>query len=186
MARNFAKIQTAIWTDDDFLDLTLTEQWLYLHIVTHDDLTFAGSMDWRPKKVVPMAHGLTLGEVADAAEVLRAKRYFIIDDDTEEVLVRTYVRNDELLRQPNMGIPVGKAYRSMSSRVLRGVFIHELQRLHAKNPDWKSWAHLTEELQKKAIDPWEGYEVPTLKLPEASLAKGICLGIGEPVEEPPF
>lgn len=182
MARNYAQIQTGIWTNDDILDLNMTEQWLYLHLVTHGKLSYCGTMDWRPKRIPPMAHGLTLGEVTDAAEVLRAKRYIIVDDDTEEVLVRSFLRNDGLLKQRNMGGAVANAYKDVGSRQLRGVIIHELRRLHAENPGWKSWEFLGEHLQMRTVDPWEGATVQDVKLPETPIGSPAVL----PDEEPPF
>lgn len=181
MARKFAQIQPKIWSDDDFLDLNMPEQWVYLHIATHPDLSYAGAMDWRPKRIAPKAHGLTLGEVTDAAEVLRAKRYLIIDDDTEEVLVRSFIRNDGLLKQRNMGGAVDKAYDSIGSRKLMGVVVHELRRLHAENPEWKSWELLQSVLTQRAVDPWEGELSPApgnVTLPDPP--------IGLAPDEPPF
>ena len=174
MARNYAQIQTSIWTNDDILDLDMTEQWLYLHLVTHGKLSYCGTMDWRPKRIPPMAHGLTLGEVTDAAEVLQAKRYIIVDEDTEEVLVRSFIRNDGLLKQKNMGGAVANAYKDVGSRQLRGVIVHELRRLHTENPEWKSWEFLGEHLKMRTVDPWE----EVAKTPEQT--------IGSPIEEPPF
>ena len=174
MARKYAQIQTDIWTNDDILDLTMTEQWLYLHLVTHGKLNYCGAMDWRPKRIPPMAHGLTLGEIKDATEVLQAKRYIIIDEDTEEVLVRSFIRNDGLLKQRNMGGAVASAYKDVGSRELRGVIIHELRRLHTENPEWKSWEFLTEHLQMRSINPWETETEP------------IPSPIQDGTQEPPF
>jgi len=182
VARNFAQIQTDIWVDDNFLDLTLTEQWVYIHLATHGKLTYCGTMDWRPKRIVPMAHGLTLGEVTDAAEILRAKKYIIVDDDTEEVLIRSFIRNDGLLKQKNMGGAVANAFKDVGSRDLKGVIVHELRRLHKENPDWKSWEYLGEHLQMRSVDPWENHagqdRSERVSIPDSP--------IGLPIEEPPF
>lgn len=186
MARKYAQIKSDIWVNDDFLDLTMTEQWVYLHIATHGKLTYCGTLDWRPKRIPPMAHGLTLGEVNDAAEVLRAKRYIIIDDDTEEVLVRSFLRNDGLLKQKNMGGAVANAYKDIGSRELKGVIVHELKRLHKENPEWKSWEYLNEHLNMRSVNPWDGIEPQTVKLPETTTPLPIGFPIVEDIEEPPF
>lgn len=153
MARKFAQILVTIWDDDDFLDLAVNEQWLYQHLITQADLSYAGVMDWRPKKITQKAADITLEDIELAANVLQAKRYIIIDDGTEEILVRSFMRSDGLLKQKNMGAAVAKAYTSTGSRELKGIIVHELHRLHAENPSWGSWEFLADVMQKRAIDP---------------------------------
>lgn len=155
MARKFAQILVTIWDDDDFLDLSVSEQWLYKHIITQADLSYAGVMDWRPKKITQKAADITLEEIEIAASVLMAKNYIIIDDGTEEVLVRSFMRSDGLLKQKNMGAAVAKAYASAGSRQLKGIIVHELHRLRTENPSWGSWEGLVEVMQKRSINPSE-------------------------------
>lgn len=175
MARKFAQIKVTIWDDDDFLDLTMTEQWLYTHLATTDSMSYAGVQDWRPRRIVPKAVDLTLENIMIAAKVLEAKQYIIIDEDTEEVLVRSFMRNDGLLKQINMGAAVSKAYSSIGSRKIRGVVVHELNRLRVENPDWKSWDALADVLAKRAINPFEN---PSGKVSENPS--------GNPLDDPPF
>lgn len=153
MARKFAQILVTIWDDDDFLDLSMSEQWLYQHLVTQADLSYAGVMDWRPKKITQKSADITLEDIQIAASVLEAKQYIVIDEGTEEILVRSFIRNDGLLKQKNMGAAVAKAYASVGSRNLSGVIVHELHRLRTENPSWGSWEGLVEVMQKRSIDP---------------------------------
>lgn len=191
MARKFAQILVTIWDDDDFLDLAAHEQWLYLHLATHADLTYTGVMDWRPRKITPKAADLTLDDITVAAGVLAAKHYLVIDEDTEEVLVRSFMRNDGLLKQKNMGAAVAKAYSSIGSRTLSGVVVHELRRLHTENPNWGSWDALSNVLAKRSLDPSE--IAPANPLEKGSV---IPFGMGSrkvsggpsdsPPNDPPF
>lgn len=183
MARKFAQILVTIWNDDDFLDLTVHEQWLYIHLTTHADLSYSGAMDWRPKRIVAKASGLTIADVELAAAVLRAKHYIVVDEDTEEVLVRSFMRNDGMLKQTNMGAAVAKAYASIGSRTITGVVVHELQRLQQENPLWGSWEALTDTLRKRSINPSE-------MVPDNPSRKGSVKGSGNPSDkgsdDPPF
>ncbi|GAA3705865.1 hypothetical protein GCM10023081_47090 [Arthrobacter ginkgonis] len=155
MARVYAQTDVGIWSDDDFLDLGLHAQWLYWHLFSQPDLSYCGVTDWRPKRIVPKAAGLTLGTVLDAARELCERHYIVTDEDTEEVLVRSFVRSDGLLKQRNMGAAVAKAHATIASRTLAGVVVHELQRLHAEHPDWSSWSALESVLSKRSINPYE-------------------------------
>lgn len=152
MAGDYARIKRAIWIDEDFLDRSPVAQWLYFHLLT-SDLSLAGVSDWRPKKIVPKSTGLTVDVVTSAAEEMQDALYLIIDDDTEEVLIRSFVRHDGLLKQPNMGVAVAKAYGSIASRELRAVMVYELQRLHHEEPKLSGWDALSEILKKPSLDP---------------------------------
>ncbi|RII41913.1 hypothetical protein DWB68_10325 [Galactobacter valiniphilus] len=149
----YAQIHRRVWSDHEFRSLTLVEQWLYLHLVTTDKMTYSGVCDWRPKRIKPMATDLNVSDIELAASVLQAKGYIVIDEDTEEVFIRSWHRNDECLKQPNMGTAVKKAYYKVTSLKLKDVIVWELQRLHAEHPDWKGWPLVAEVLEKPATDP---------------------------------
>jgi len=153
MARDFAKILTRIWSDQDWRTLTIHEQHLYMHLVTRSDLSYAGVADWRPKRITPLATNANVHDIELAAATLQAKGYIVVDEDTEEVLVRSYHRNDEALKIANMGKAVAKAYFDVASSKLMGVIVWELQRLHAEHPDWKGWAGAAEILEHPSHDP---------------------------------
>lgn len=155
MARQYGQIKVGIWVDDDFLDLSPMAQWLFIHLSTHADLSHCGVVDWRLKRIVPKATGLTIGILESAAQELIDNVYIITDEDTEEVLVRSFMRSDGLLKQRNMGAAVAKAYASVSSRTIRGVVVHELHRLQTENPEWTSWGALKDALGSRSINPRE-------------------------------
>lgn len=155
MARQYGQIKVGIWVDDDFLDLSPMAQWLFIHLSTHADLSHCGVVDWRLKRIVPKAKGLTLDVLQSAAEELIENVYIMTDEDTEEVLVRSFMRSDGLLKQRNMGAAVAKAYASVSSRAIRGVVVHELHRLKAENPEWTSWGALKDALASRSLNPRE-------------------------------
>lgn len=155
MARQYGQIKVDIWVDDDFLDLSPMAQWLFIHLSTHADLSHCGVVDWRLKRIVPKAKGLTLDILESAAQELIDEVYIVTDEDTEEVLVRSFMRSDGLLKQRNMGAAVAKAYASVASRKIRGVVVHELHRLKNENPEWTSWGALQDAMAGRSINPRE-------------------------------
>ena len=155
MAREHARIQTAIWLDDDFLDLTPEAQHLYLVVTTQMSLNFCGVTAWHAGRVSQLAHGWTVARVEAAAAELSARLYLVIDEMTGEVLVRSFIRNDGLLASPNIAKAMYRKFSEIGSRAIRGVVVHELNRLHDEEPLLKGWEACRELLSKRATDPRE-------------------------------
>ena len=139
MARDRANINTGIWTDDEFIDITRDEQWLYFLLMTDPKLSYAGVTDWRPGRLAQRSSNTTKEDIEQAGAMLQAGRYIFIDEDTEEVLVRSFLRHDGLLKQPRLGVSMFNAYGSIASKDIRKVVIHELKRLHDEFPEWKAF-----------------------------------------------
>ena len=155
MARKYAQIRMSIWSDDDFLDLSPRGQHLYFVLLTDPTLSFCGVADWRPKRLAGRSKGWTVSLVQQAADELAKERYIVVDDDTEEVLVRSFIRNDEVLKQPNLAAAMVSAFSGVSSRELRGVIRDEVWRLSEDSPELVCWSakasgHLLEDMIEKS------------------------------------
>lgn len=153
MAREHARIKTAVWIDDDFLDLTMPAQHLYLLVISQMKLSFCGIFDWRPARVAKLAHRWSVAEVEAAAAELASHGYLLFDQDSEEVMVRSFIRNDGLLTSPNITKAMLRDYADISSRELRGAVVHELKRLHEENPRLKGWEVCGMLLEKRSFNP---------------------------------
>jgi hypothetical protein len=153
MAREHARVKLSIWDDDDFRALSPAAQHLYFVLMTHPKLDYAGVTDWRPSRISGFADAWTTAAVELAAQELSEALYIVIDLETEELLIRSFIRSDEFMDQPNMAVAMKKAHRSISSGALRGIVIHELRRLHKDKPDLKGWAKVSELLDKPSFDP---------------------------------
>lgn len=136
MARDRANINTSIWTDQDWRDLSRDEQWLYMLLMTHPSLTYAGVADWRTARLSAMAGHTTREDIERAARGLQAARFVFVDDDTEEILIRSFLRHDGLLKQPKLSISMVNAFGAVASKPIRQVIVHELQRLNSEHPEW--------------------------------------------------
>src|SRR5690625_1130485 len=140
MAREFSKFNLAIWQDDDCRALPPPPQHLYMVLWTHPVLTYAGVVDWRPGRLAALAGGWTAEDVRTAADCLEARLFIVTDEDTEECLIRSWVRFDGLMKQPRMAVSFANAYAETASSEIRGVIIHELNKLHSREPDLAGWA----------------------------------------------
>lgn len=155
MAREYASFRVTMWSDDDFRALPPPAQHLYFVATTAPNLTYAGVIDWRPGRLAALAAGWSAEVLETAAEVLEERLYLVIDRDTEEALVRSFARNDGLMKNPRMAVSLANAYAGISSAGIRGVIVHELLRLQKEAPELHGWKpeRVRELLTKTAIDP---------------------------------
>lgn len=139
MARQHTRISVDLWNDDDWLNLTPRAQHLYLVFLTSPDLSYAGVADWRPGRLKNRAAEWPMLELMMAAQELSEAHFLVFDDETEEVLVRSFLRHDGLMKQPRMSVSMANAFGKIASRPIRAVVVHELQRLKREMPDLEAW-----------------------------------------------
>jgi hypothetical protein len=149
VAREYARIRLSIAEDDEFENLSPAAQWLYLRVLLPEpSLNYAGVCDWRPNRLLRKARGIDLPYILAAAAELEEHLYVLFDGPTEQALIRTYIRGDELLRNPKMALAVVSGYQETASDPLRAFIVSELQRDKEDHPDYSSWTH---EISKDAI-----------------------------------
>lgn len=144
MARDHARIQTAIWRDPDFRALRLEAQHTYLALASQQALTYAGVIDHRPGRLASLSEGTTTRKVEAALALLIDRNFIVVDRQTEELLVRSYVRHDGVMARVNMGKAVGRAIDQIVSLALRRAVLVELARLHSERPDLAGWQGLAD------------------------------------------
>ena len=129
MARAFGRILSSIWDDQDFLDLDAEAQRLYMFLVSQPNLNHAGLLPLTVRRWAAKAKRLTAKQLRQSLADLDAAGFLVVDEDTEEVLVRSFVRRDEVYKQPRvMGAAVSGALE-ISSRRLRRALLAEMYRL---------------------------------------------------------
>lgn len=156
MPRDYANIQVSIWGNPDVRALPPMHQWLYLQLWTHPDLSYSGVLDWRPgKNIAPLSAGTTAADITALVPLLQERRFVVLDEDTEEILLRSYFRHDGLLKQRNLAVSMVNAYSATGSNPIRAAIILELQRLRNEFPDWSAWTSpkVLDILKHPAADP---------------------------------
>lgn len=129
MARTHGRIMAAIWNDQDFLALEVGPQRLYMFLLSQPDLSHAGLVPMRVRRWAKKVAGCTLAELVADLKTLEAARFVVTDDETEEVLVRTFVRNDGVYKQPKVMLRLREDAKQIESKALRAAFRAELERL---------------------------------------------------------
>lgn len=139
MAREHAKIRLDIWADGEWRDLDVDCQHLYLLLLSHPTLSYVGVADWRPGRIAQMAKGLTAERVRETAGRLQASEFILTDDESEEVLIRSFVKHDGLLKQPKMSVSMANAFGATASNPIREVIAYEVQKLRERDSELAAW-----------------------------------------------
>ncbi|MFT7836943.1 hypothetical protein Q5530_12405 [Saccharothrix sp. BKS2] len=129
MARDHARLYVHIWTDPDFVELSAVAKLIYLQLVSQPKLAYSGVLDLAAKRWALAHPDLDLAAVRSALAELDAARFIVVDQETEEVLVRSFIRRDELWKQPNVLRGALRVAFEIVSPILRAALARELRRL---------------------------------------------------------
>lgn len=175
MAREHANIRLDMWGDDDWRALSRDAQWLYELLLTHPKTNRAGVSEWHPGRLSLMASSTAPADIVNMAAELVRGWFIVVDEMTGEVVIRSYIKHDGVLKQPNMTTTMANDWAGLASTVIRGVIAHELHKLQAADPDAPAWKN------KRVRTILESQGVDAKALPIA-LPKGLA--IGEPLALP--
>lgn len=128
MARAFAKMYVSTWdTGSDFYKLTADAQWLYWTLLSHPSLSPAGVLPLQPRKWARRAQGMTERRVMVALrELIETGQKVIIDEQTEELAIRTFLKADKGWRTPNVLKSIHASIKAIESDALRDAATHAL------------------------------------------------------------
>lgn len=140
MPRDHARIKTSRQRDLDWRALSVNAQWTYDAITTSEALSYVGVIDYRAGKIAALAKGQTAAKVETAVKELEADRFVILDRQTEELLIRTYIRHDGVLARVNMGKAMGRSLAKVVSLEVREAIMSELARCYREDQKAHGWA----------------------------------------------
>jgi hypothetical protein len=130
MARSYANIATAIWRDDDFRILSVAAQHAYFLLASQADISAAGILSLNLTRWAARTKDVTRASLRAALEELEAHRFVAVDDETEELLVRSFVRWDNGYGNPKRRPVIRDAAGEIESPRLRRVLAEEFERLN--------------------------------------------------------
>lgn len=188
MAGSFAKIFNRIWADPDFRSLTRDEQWLFFALISQPELNFAGVVTTTPKRLAGCAEDFTVEDLADDLKRLQERRYVVVDDEHDEILVRSFIRHDGGWRTPNVLLSIVRDAEAVRSPRIRAALLSELARLDVASLAGKKADEMRALLERVAATlrgtlptpPPEPFGKP---FPEP-LAEPFGEGSGEPFGQP--
>ncbi|MGW6376268.1 hypothetical protein ACWFRB_09415 [Rhodococcus sp. NPDC055112] len=133
MPREYGKAWFSMFTDDHFTTQPNVDKFLYMTLLGQPSLNYAGVTPinlkrWR--KAIREGDAMPTELEAKAALVrLERNDYVFTDDDTGEVLIRSFMRRDEVDKQPNVLVSGLRAAAQLESPKLAAVLRSELARL---------------------------------------------------------
>lgn len=130
MARTEARILTSIWEDAGFLALPPPARLLFLFLISQPDIDYSGVLPLRERRWAG-TNGITVDQLRAQLDVLAEHRFVVVDEDAEELLVRSFVRNDGVYRQPNLLRSASRSLGSVRSVQIRSALAEEIQRAAA-------------------------------------------------------
>jgi hypothetical protein len=129
MARSEGRVSANIWDDRDYCALSFGAQWVYEFLLSQRDLAHDGVIPLRERRWSQHARGMTLDVMMASVAELEHARYVVIDRDSEELLVRTLIRNDKIYRQPNVLRAAADHLALVTSETIRAALADELAKV---------------------------------------------------------
>lgn len=134
MARDYARIMTAIWKNKEFRALTEQQQRAYLFLVTQSDITAAGVLALRVRRWADCASTSTVEGLAQLLKELEAGRFIVVDWDKEELLIRSFIRWDGGFNNPKRRPVIIRATEEVESESIAHHIALELKRCGIEQP----------------------------------------------------
>lgn len=94
MPRDHGRVLCKIWRDKDFRALPRTAQTTYVQLLSQDSVNNAGVLPLQVSKWVKGCDELTESDIWRDLKVLSERGYIVVDVDSFEVLIRSFIRND--------------------------------------------------------------------------------------------
>lgn len=173
MANAAGLIYESIWRNPDWRGLSRGAQALYMQLLSQKEVDCAGVLPLQPTKWAKGCDGLTVDQVMADLDELQDHRFVYYDEDSDEAFIRTYIRNSNVMKVPNMRKSARRAAMLVGSTKIREILAAELRA--TGDPDCIVTAeeiHPTPDPSKQNSEPLRN---PSVTLPEGS---GVGMGVG--------
>lgn len=147
MARNYGRVATSIWRDPDFLNLSSDARFTYVMLFSQPKISAVGVLEVTERRWMS-ALGFVPTQLAYALYELSEHAYVVVDESTEELFVRSFVRSDGGANNDLRQKAIRAAALSVVSDQIRASIALELDRLS-----------LPHDLSKAPRSPIEGRRV---------------------------
>jgi hypothetical protein len=175
MARSEARLAVSIWSDGDFLALSPNAQRLFMFLLSQPDLAHDGVIALRVRRWSKAAAGLTSEQIWSDLGELEKTRFVVIDEDAEELLVRSFIRRDKVYRQPNVLRSAADHAKGLTSPLIVRALAAELARIGAADDIPAGSAAILAEMRAALRQPQvpAGDEGPVNPAPETTAKPSV-------------
>ncbi len=147
MARSEARILVEIWDDQDFVALSPQAQRMFIFLLSQKDLAHTGVIALRERRWSRKAADLTVAEVGQHLDELARASFLVVDEEAEEVLVRSFIRRDKVYRQPNVLRAAADHLPLIASPLIRDALAVEIDRIVAEETMTENSVAIIREMQ---------------------------------------
>lgn len=151
MARNFGKLFVSIWSDEDFIARSCGAQRLYMFLISQPDLTSVGTLTLALNRWSTRVDDLSREDILRHLFELVQAGFVIVDEQCEELLVRSYMRRDEGWKSPNVMMGIRSTAKNVMSETIRAVLREEVSKIDTSNLPTK----INEKTQRSTKDAIE-------------------------------
>ena len=146
MAREYARYLTRTHRDDDWRQLSSLHHDAYMALASSADISWCGVVPYVPARYAGFSTDLSTSKrVEKVWQELADRDYLILDQTEGELLVRTFIRHDNLLAKPNLTKAMLTAYRKVRSCRIIAAINGELAKLQHDLPKLSGWAVIAEQ-----------------------------------------
>lgn len=129
MARSYGRTLCAIWSDEHFLQLSMGAKHTYWMLTTQDNVTACGSLPLTLRRWSGYHSDDEQDSFEDWLAELVDERFIFIDQESEELLIRTFVKHDGGHTNGKRLSAIHGASKALRSPLLRQVLGSELRKL---------------------------------------------------------
>jgi hypothetical protein len=119
VARSLGIVKTSIWSDEDFRALCRDEQRAYVLLISQPQINNCGVLPYVLRKWAKLALDDSPEILSSALEVLHEARFIVVDEDSDEVLVRTFIKHDKIESQPRLLEAAKREFLEIESAPIR-------------------------------------------------------------------
>lgn len=134
MANAAALIRESLWRDKDFRQLPRLAQCMYMQLLSQKDLDCSGVLTLHLELLAKGCDEVVVDDIRGDLKTLETARYVFVDEETDELLIRSYVRLVSA-KSPNAWKSVFKSARMVASTKIRRELAVELRRVNRKDAD---------------------------------------------------
>lgn len=161
MAREYARYLTSTHRDDDWRQLTSLQHDAYMALSNCEDITWVGVVPYAPARFVGYSADLVSEKKVERTWLdLASRGYLVIDKPAGELLVRTFVKHDNVIAKPNLTKALVAAYEKVRSSLITNAIDCELIKIFGAHPDLAGWRVIEERLpelfRELFREPFEG------------------------------
>jgi hypothetical protein len=129
MPNSAGMLKESIWRDPDWRRLPRAAQATYAQLLSQKELDRAGMLPLQVSKWAKGCDEVTEDALRDDLKLLEARRFVFVDEDTDELFVRSYMRHSEVTKYPQYLKSATRCARLVGSLKLRRELAAELRRL---------------------------------------------------------